>query len=73
LATNLTVSAWLERGDDGMTVLERVFAEAGSKAPGKLSTKIKDLKLPVELANDAPSLEKQAEQLREVFKNPIYS
>jgi len=73
LATNLTATAWLERGDDGMTAVERVFSEAGLKAPGKISTKIKDLRLPVSLANDTVSLEKQAEQLRDMFEKPVYS
>jgi len=73
LATNLTATAWLERGDDGVTTLEHLFTEAGSKMPGKLSTKIKNLRLPVELANDTASLEKQADQLREVFEKPVYS
>jgi len=74
LATNLTATAWLERGeDDGMTVVERVFSELGLKAPGKLSTKIKGLRLPVERANDTASLEVHSAQLRELFEKPVYS
>ena len=73
LATNLTATAWLELGEDGMTEVERLFSNAGSKAPGKLSTKIKELNLPEALANDTASLEKQAEQLRGVFEKPVYS
>jgi len=73
LATNLTATAWLERDDDSVTTLERVFSETGHKVPGKLSTKIKDLKLPEKVANDTVSLEKQAEQLRKVFEGPVYS
>ena len=73
LATNLTATAWLERGEDGVTEVERVFKEAGIKAPGKLSTKIKELRLPEKLANDTVSLEQQAEQLRALFASPVYS
>ncbi|MCL1921010.1 MAG: hypothetical protein FWG50_08020 [Kiritimatiellaeota bacterium] len=74
LATNMTVTAWLERDDTGVPAVERFFAEAaGRKAPGKLSTKIKDLRLSEKLANDTPSLERQAKDLQKVLEEPLYS
>ena len=74
LATNLTVTAWLTRDEDtGMTEVERVFSEAGLKAPGKLSAGINGLKLPKELVNDSIALEKQSRQLQELFEHPIRS
>ena len=73
LATNLTATAWLERGDDGVTEIDRLFAASGRKAPGRIIRKISELKLPDTHANDTASQSKQAEQLRELIGKPIYS
>jgi len=73
LATNLTVTAWLDTDDDGTSALDRLFAEAGhKKAPGKLARKVNELRLPDEYANDTVMLEKQAQQLKELFEEPVY-
>jgi len=73
LATNLTATAWLERDDDGTSVLDRLFAEANAKTPGKLVRKISDLKLPANLANDTDSLNAHAARLNTMFQDPVYS
>jgi hypothetical protein len=73
LATNLTVTAWLDREEDGKTPLDLVFVQKGTTAPSKLVKKIGGLKLPKELANDTAAREKQAKDLRELLEKPIYS
>jgi len=73
LATNLTVTAWLERGEDGKTPLDLVFVQKGATAPSKLVKKIGELKLSKELANDTAAREKQAKELREILKKPVYA
>lgn len=73
LATNLTVTAWLERAEDGTNELERVFAKYGHTAPSKLTRKMGELKLPEQLANDTASCERQAKQLKVLFEKPVYS
>lgn len=73
LGTNLTVTAWLERGDDGKTALDGVFAKLGHLAPSKLVKKMGELKLPEKLANDTASREMQAKQLTALFEKPVYS
>jgi hypothetical protein len=73
LATNLTVTAWLERGEDGKTELDALFARLGYSVPSKLVRKIDELKLPERLANDTASREMQAKQLTALFEAPVYS
>jgi hypothetical protein len=73
LATNLTVTAWLERGEDEKTPLDLVFAKQGKSAPAKLVKKMGELKLPKEMANDTASREAQAKHLLELLKKPVYS
>ena len=73
LATNMTVTTWLTREDDGRCALDRLFTEAGVKAPGKLAKKISELKLPDTHANDTDSLDKQAQQLTALLNQPIYT
>jgi hypothetical protein len=73
LATNLTVTAWMDRGDDGKTLLDLVFVQEGATAPSKLVKKIGELKLSKELANDTAAREKQAKDLRELLKKPVYA
>jgi len=73
LATNLTVTAWLERIDEGKSELARVFETAGQHVPSKLTRKMGELKLPEHLANDTASCETQAKQLKVLFEKPVYS
>jgi hypothetical protein len=73
LATNLTVTAWLDRGEDGKTPLDLLFAQQGSTAPSKLVKKMGELKLSKELANDTAAREAQAKHLTDLFKKPVYS
>lgn len=73
LGTNLTVTAWLERAEDGQSELGRVFAKYGQEVPKKLMRKMSELKLPESLANDTASREMQAKQLRALFEKPVYS
>jgi len=73
LATNLTVTAWLERGEDEKTPLDLVFVKLGKRTPSKLVKKMGELKLPKEMANDTASREAQAKHLVELFKKPVYS
>jgi hypothetical protein len=73
LGTNLTVTAWLDRGEDGKSPLELLFAKGGSSAPSKLVKKMGELKLSKELANDTAAREAQAKHLTALFKKPVYS
>jgi hypothetical protein len=73
LATNLTVTAWLDRAEDGKTPLDEVFAKQGAHTPSKLVKKIGELKLSKELANDTTAREAQAKHLAELLKKPVYS
>lgn len=73
LGTNLTVTAWLERAEDGQSELGRVFATHGQKVPKKLTRKMGELKLPEKLANDTASREMQVKQLKALFEKPVYS
>ena len=73
LATNLTVTAWLEHVNEGKSELERVFATVGQHVPSKLTRKMGELKLPEHLVNDTASREMQVKQLKALFKNPVYS
>lgn len=73
LATNLTVTTWLERANEGKSELERVFATVGQHVPSKLTRKMGELKLPEHLVNDTASREMQAKQLKALFKKPVYS
>ena len=73
LATNLTVTAWMESSEDGKSELQRVFAEHGHEVPSKLARKLGELKLPERLANDTASREMQAKQMQALFEKPVYS
>ncbi len=73
LATNLTVTAWLDRDEDGKTPLDLLFAKKGASAPSKLVKKMGELKLSKELANDTAAREAQAKHLTDLFKKPVYS
>ena len=73
LGTNLTVTTWLERAEDGKSPLALVFARSGHAVPSKLMRKMGELKLPENLANDTASREKQAKQLKVLFEKPVYS
>ena len=73
LATNLLVTAWLERAEEGKSPLALVFEKSGYAVPSKLTRKMGELKLPENLANDTASREKQAKQLKALFEKPIYS
>ena len=73
LATNLTVTAWMESSEDGKSELQRVFAENGHEVPSKLARKLGELKLPERLANDTASREMQAKQMHALFEKPVYS
>jgi len=73
LATNLTVTAWLDRDEDGKTPLDLLFAKEGASAPSKLVKKMGELKLSKELANDTAAREAQAKHLTDLFKKPVYS
>jgi hypothetical protein len=73
LATNLTVTAWLDRGEDGKTPLDEIFAKNGGHTPSKLIKKMGELKLSKELANDTAAREAQAKHLTDLFKKPVYS
>jgi hypothetical protein len=73
LATNLTVTTWLARVDEGQSELARVFATIGHPVPSKLKRKMGELKLPENLANDTASRERQAKQLKDLFEKPVYS
>ncbi len=73
LGTNLTVTTWLERAEDGKSPLALVFSNAGYSVPSKLTRKMGELKLPETLANDTASREKQAMQLKALFEKPVYS
>ena len=73
LGTNLTVTTWLERAEDGKSPLALVFAKSGHAVPSKLARKMGELKLPENLANDTASREKQAKQLKALFEKPVYS
>lgn len=73
LGTNLTVTTWLERAEDGQSELGRVFAKSGHAVPSKLTRKMGELKLPETLANDTASREKQGQQLKALFEKPVYS
>jgi len=73
LTTNLTVTAWLDRDEDGKTPLDLLFAKEGASAPSKLVKKMGELKLSKELANDTAAREAQAKHLTDLFKKPVYS
>lgn len=73
LATNLTVTVWLDRGEDDKTTLDHFFAKQGATAPSKLVKKMSELKLSKELANDTAAREAQAKHLTALFKKPVYS
>lgn len=73
LATNLTVSAWLESEEGSPSELTRVFQLQGRKVPARLVKKMGELKLPSHLVNDTDAQKNQAKQLGALFGKPVYS
>lgn len=73
LATNLTAEAWCQRGACGMTPLDALFQARGLRAPAKLATKLGELKLPEASGKKAEILDAQAQGVRKLFAEPVYS
>jgi hypothetical protein len=73
LATNLTAEAWCKRGARGMTPLDAAFQARGVPAPAKLVTKLGALKLPEASGSNAEMLDAQAQRVRQLFAEPVYS
>ena len=73
LATNLTAEAWVSRDENGSSLIDAAFREAGEKTPSKLVTKIGELKVPEKTADRAVLLEAQAAHVRKTFEEAVYS
>ncbi len=73
LATNLTAEAWLETEAVGQHALQRVFAAAGSRVPGKLVRKLGELRIRRDETDVETALSAQRQAVRKLFEQPLYA